>query len=76
MKTATVGEIQKNFSQVLKNIQSGEEVMITKRGKVIAKITSIGPKETIDWPDFVAESLTLKGKPASEIIMESRDERL
>ncbi len=76
MKTATVGEIQKNFARVLKSIQSGEEVMITKRGKAVAKIVSIGPKGTIDWPDFVAESLVLKGKPASEIIMESRNERL
>ena len=76
MKTATVGEVQKNFAQVLKSIQSGEEVLITKRGKAIAKIVSVGPKETIDWPDFTAESLVLKGKPASEIIMESRDERL
>lgn len=76
MKTATVGEIQKNFAQVLKSIQSGEEVLITKRGKTIAKIVSIGPKETIDWPDFSAESIELKGKPAGEIIMESRDERL
>ncbi len=76
MKTATVGEIQKNFAQVLKSIQSGEEVMITKRGKAVAKIVSIGPKESIDWPDFAAESLVLKGKPASEIITESRNERL
>ncbi len=76
MKTATVGEIQKNFAQVLKSIQSGEEVMVTRRGKAVAKIISIGPKEAIDWPDFSTELIVLRGKPASEIIMESRDERV
>jgi prevent-host-death family protein len=52
MKTATVGEIQKNFGRILKQIKAGEEIAVTRRGKPVAKITAIGPKEEIDWPDF------------------------
>ena len=45
MKTATVGEIQKNFSRILKEINTGEEIAVTKRGKPVAKLTALGPKK-------------------------------
>ena len=76
MKTATVGEIQKNFAKVLNSISNGEEITITKRGKPVAKVVALGPKDEIDWPDFQAEAIELKGKPLSDIIIESRDDRL
>ncbi|MDY7030949.1 MAG: type II toxin-antitoxin system prevent-host-death family antitoxin [Thermodesulfobacteriota bacterium] len=75
MKTATVGEIQKNFAGVLRNINGGEEIIITKRGKPVAKITSLGPKTEIKWPDFYNEAIELKGKPAAKIVIESREDR-
>jgi prevent-host-death family protein len=75
MKTASVGEIQKNFGKILREIKAGEEIMITKRGVPIAKITTLGPKEKIDWPDFFKEAVDIKGKPASQIILEDREER-
>jgi prevent-host-death family protein len=75
MKTATVGDIQKNFAKVLRNINSGEEVTITKRGKPVAKITALGPKTEIDWPDFHNEAIELNGKPVSNIVIEGREDR-
>ena len=75
MKTATVGEIQKNFSRILKEIKAGEEIAVTKRGQPIAKITALGPKKGVDWPDFYKEAIELKGKPASEIVIEGREDR-
>ena len=75
MKTATVGEIQKNFAGVLRNINGGEEIIITKRGKPVAKITSLDPKTEIKWPDFYSEAIELKGKPAAKIVIESREDR-
>ena len=75
MKTATVGEIQKNFAQVLNSIKDGEEITITKRGKPVAKIVSLGPKSEIEWPDFYKESIELKGKTMSEIVIENREDR-
>ena len=47
MKTTTVGEIQKNFSRILKEIKAGEEIAVTRRGK-----------------------------PASEVVIEGREDRL
>jgi len=75
MKTASVGEIQKNFSRILKEIKAGEEIAVTRRGKPIAKITALGPKKEIDWPDFYNEAIELKGKPAGEIVIEGREDR-
>ena len=75
MKIATVGEIQKNFSEVLKEIKAGEEIIVTKRGEPVAKITAMGPKKNIDWPDFFAEGIEIKGKPLSEIVDEERTDR-
>ena len=75
MKTATVGEIQKNFSRILKQIKAGEEIAVTKRGKPVAKITALAPKKEIEWPDFYSEAIELKGKPVSEIVIEGREDR-
>ena len=75
MKTSTVGEIQKNFARVLKEIRVGEEIIVTKRGKPVAKITAMGPQRNIDWPDFFDEAIELKGKPVSEIVVEAREDR-
>ena len=75
MKTATVGEIQKNFGRILKQIKAGEEIAVTRRGTPVAKITAIGPKEKIDWPDFYSEAFKLKGKSVGEIVIEGREDR-
>ena len=75
METATVGEIQKNFATVLRGINNGKEITITKRGKPVAKIVSLGPKDKVDWPDFYNGAIELKGKPVSDIVIEGREDR-
>ena len=75
IETATVGEIQKNFAKVLRGINNGKEITITKRGKPVAKIVSLGPKDKVEWPDFYSETVRLQGKPVSEILIEGRKDR-
>ena len=75
MKTASVGEIQKNFGRIIKMLKTGEEIAVTKRGKPVAKISALGPKQEIDWPDFYKEAIESKGKSAGEIIAEGREDR-
>ena len=41
----------------------------------MAKITALGPQKEIDWPDFYSEAIELKGKPASEVVIEGREDR-
>jgi prevent-host-death family protein len=47
METATVGEIQKNFAEVLRKIKSGQEIIVTKRGRPVAKITALGAEQAL-----------------------------
>ena len=75
MHTATVGQIQKNFAAVLKEINTGEEIIITKRGKPVARLTALGPGKNIAWPDFLQDGITAKGKTMSELVTEEREDR-
>jgi antitoxin (DNA-binding transcriptional repressor) of toxin-antitoxin stability system len=75
MKTASVGEVQKNFAKVIKRIDAGEEIMITRRGKIVAKISAVGPQEKIQWPDFMKDAVRSKGVSASKLIQSDREER-
>jgi prevent-host-death family protein len=75
MENATVGEIQKNFGGVLKRLKAGEEVTVVKRGKPVAKITALGPKKKIEWPDFYKEALDLKGQALVDVVIKGREER-
>lgn len=75
MEKTTVGEIQKKFAEFLREIRSGEEVIVTKRGQPVAKISALGAKKDIDWPDFFHECIEVKGKSLSEIVIEGRENR-
>ena len=76
MKTATIGEIQKNFGRVLKEIKAGEEIIVTNRGKPVARIISLGARVHIEWPDFFEEAIEIEGKTMSEIVLEGREDRM
>lgn len=44
MKTATVRDLRNHFAQVSAWIEGGEEVELTKRGKVVARIIPVRSK--------------------------------
>ena len=44
MYTVTVAEAKARLSELLKQVEAGEEVMITRRGKLVARIKGIGKK--------------------------------
>jgi prevent-host-death family protein len=51
MHTATVRDLRNRYSGILRWIGSGEEVLITRRGKVVARLVpaSDAPTEVTDW---------------------------
>lgn len=56
MKTVTTREAQHHLSKVLEMVSAGEEVVITRRGKQVAKLSPVedeSAKRKVDW----AESL-------------------
>jgi antitoxin (DNA-binding transcriptional repressor) of toxin-antitoxin stability system len=64
MKTATVSRLRKNCREMLQWVAKGEEVELTYRGKVVAKIV---PPESqrpmaVDWSTSAALSRQRSGK--------------
>ncbi|MCK5197850.1 MAG: type II toxin-antitoxin system prevent-host-death family antitoxin [Spirochaetales bacterium] len=79
MKKASVAEVQHNLNSVLKFVEQGEKVLLTRRNKVIAKIVPVYDMENDDWPQFYerAKEMFVKtnGKNPEQIILDDREER-
>ena len=80
MKTATVRQIRHDFGTVLHWVEDGEQVEVSKRGKIVALITAppapkpVRPKKR---PDFAARLKRIYGDKVlpGNIIVEERESR-
>ena len=64
MKTATVRELRNQYRNVLGWVEAGEEVAISKRGKVIARLVPEKPKsKQVDWAQSAALLMERKALP-------------
>jgi prevent-host-death family protein len=52
MKTATVREAQHHLSQLMLEVEQGEEIILTRRGKAIARILPMETERKVEFPDF------------------------
>jgi prevent-host-death family protein len=82
MKTVTVREAQHGLSALLERVRKGQELVITKRGRVVAKLVPAEARRgQLMWPDFEARMKRMfpKGSPSgkrlSEIVSEGRGAR-
>ena len=71
MKTATVQQVPQKWPEILEWVAAGEEVAVTEREKVIAKLVPATP------PDFLARAKKIwgehpPGKPLSELVADAR----
>jgi len=59
MKTATVRELRNRYTQLLKWLEAGEEIMITRRGVTVARLVPDGPRtrRMVDWTKSAAFGL-------------------
>jgi prevent-host-death family protein len=67
MKTATIREAQHHLSKLVNEVQeSGQEIVLTRRGQEVCKITPILPPEEkkLDWAAWLEErKAALEGMP-------------
>jgi len=51
MKTATVRELRNHYSKILRWVDSGEEVRVSRRNKIVAKVVPVKASAPgkIDW---------------------------
>ncbi len=81
MKIATVRQVQHKLAALLEEVRKGQEIAVTKRGQVVARIVPArSAKGPVVWPDSAARMKRLAagaalGTPASRIIRETREER-
>lgn len=84
MKTLTVREVQHGLARVLDEVARGHEIVVTRRGRLVAHIVPATPtKRTgrVRWPDATARMKAIfpdgppRGPGASELIDEARGER-
>jgi antitoxin (DNA-binding transcriptional repressor) of toxin-antitoxin stability system len=50
MKTVGVRELKNRLSAYLRLVKSGEEVLVTDRGEVIAELRQPSPRPTLPYP--------------------------
>ncbi len=81
MKTVTTREAQHHLSKVLKLVEAGEEVVITRRGKELAKLCPIDGRpasaQQVDWGESIRRCQERLGDiPAvpENIVVELREE--
>jgi prevent-host-death family protein len=79
MKTATVRDLRNRYTSLLAWLRSGEEIVITQRGKAIARLIpeQDQPMRKVDWSQSPAvkrdrtESRSLSADESLEIVHEA-----
>lgn len=78
MRKATVRDLRYRFREVENLLREGEEVQITKRKRVIARLMPVQPVPSSPKPDFLARLKKIyRGKPlkvsGAELVSRERD---
>ena len=76
--TVSVAEAKSHLSEILDRVEAGEEVVITRRGKAVARLKPERRSASIS-PDFeklraFRESMPMASIPAGELLRQMRDE--
>jgi len=80
MKKASIRDLRYRFSKVEELLREGEEIHITKRKRVIARLLPPEPVIPNAFPDFLGRAKKIFGNKAlkvsgAELIRRERDER-
>ncbi|MBU4009770.1 MAG: type II toxin-antitoxin system prevent-host-death family antitoxin [Proteobacteria bacterium] len=73
MQTVNIKEVRTNLSSLLNRVETGEEIVITRRGNVIAKL--VPTKQGGDLPSMkkFRSSIRSSEKSLSRSIVDSRE---
>lgn len=77
MSTVTLAEAKTHLSHLLDQVEAGEEVVITRRGRPIARISPVEkPKQPIKSLAEFRKRMPGWRKSSAELLREMRDEDL
>ncbi len=76
MTPVNLKEARRRLSELVKAVESGETVVLTRRGRKVACLTPFESGTSEPFPDLAAfrASIDVKGKPLSEVVIEARQE--
>ena len=79
MKTATVRELRNDYAKLLRRVEAGEEIVITRRGQSVARLVpEKGRAKKVDWTKSAAfqwdrsKEKIISAERSAELIRESR----
>lgn len=80
VKTVSIMEAQHNLSRVLKLVESGHEVGITRRNRIVARLLPPRDAGAVEFPDFGARARAIwaggwKGASSDALLHEGRGDR-
>ncbi|MEX2381688.1 MAG: type II toxin-antitoxin system Phd/YefM family antitoxin [Opitutales bacterium] len=80
MKKISIMEAQHNLAKWVREVESGRELAITRRKKVVARLAPAKAADAVDFPDFKKRALERWSKPwrgvgSDQLLDESRGER-
>lgn len=74
MKSVSLRHMQHHLSDVMRHVDQGQEVLVTRRRRIIARLVPATPAATrVKWPDFAARTARIKGRSLSATILDERD---
>lgn len=74
MKSVTLRHMQHHLSDVMRHVVQGQEVLVTRRRRTIARLVPMQPvAPQRDWPDFALRTTRIKGRALSATILAERD---
>ncbi len=81
MRKATVRDLRYHFPEIESLLQDGQEIQITKRKKVIARLVPVRPAGEAKHPDFMARLKKIYGNKklavtGAQLLAEERDRKL
>jgi prevent-host-death family protein len=77
MVTVSLAQAKARLSELLDKVEAGEEVLVTRHGRAVARISPAAkPKKPIDLDRLAAFRATMPSlsRPSVELIREMRDD--
>ena len=78
MITVNLAQAKARLSELLDRVESGQDVVITRRGKAVAQVSAVvRPRKPLPLGDLAAfrAAMPRLRRPAADLLREVRDER-
>jgi prevent-host-death family protein len=75
MKTLTIRELREKLTQIERLVSEQGEILITRRGRPVAKILPLGPRRLLRSRSALRQMMPVMNTPSEKLIRAERDER-